>query len=153
MIPEDALALFREHLGEEVAIDPELGPRVPPEKLLDLARGLKALQYTFFVYCAAAHFPSGDETPDELLVAYRVRRLGTGTATAPFHLRTPAGVATPSLCPVWAGADWQEREQYDLVGALFEGHPDLRRIMMPEDWEGYPLRREYPIETPHFPWR
>ena len=60
---------------------------------------------------------------------------------------------TPSMVPVWVGADWQERVQYDLVGARFEGHPDLRRIMMPEDWKGHPLRRDYPIDTPHFPWR
>ena len=43
--------------------------------------------------------------------------------------------------------------QFDLVGTIFEGHPDLRRIMMPEDWPGHPLRRDYAIDTAHFPWR
>ena len=55
------------------------------------------------------------------------------------------GEPVPSVVPVWPTADWLEREQYDLLGIHFEGHPNLVRILMSEDWEGHPLRKDYPI--------
>ncbi len=55
------------------------------------------------------------------------------------------GDPVPSVVPIWPTADWHEREVYDLMGIVFEGHPNLVRILMPEDWEGHPLRKDYPI--------
>jgi NADH-quinone oxidoreductase subunit C len=54
-----------------------------------------------------------------------------------------AAPTVPTVEPVWKSADWLEREQYDLMGVQFEGHPDLRRIMLPDDWVGHPLRKDY----------
>lgn len=162
-LPEDAVALLSERF--DIAEFPPEGPVVPADQVLAFATALKhELDYVYFVYCAATHYlPEGEEgeeghLPDRTLVAYRLRRLphaqtGRKTDTFPFRVWVPTGSSTPSLVGLWQGADWQEREQYDLVGTVFEGHPDLRRIMMTDDWPGHPLRRDYAIDTQHFPWR
>jgi len=67
------------------------------------------------------------------------------------RLRVKAGLPgedahLPTSSTLWPGANWLEREVYDLFGIVFDGHPDLRRVLMPEDWDGYPLRKDYPVQ-------
>jgi len=57
-----------------------------------------------------------------------------------------------TVTSIWAGANWHERECHDLFGIVFRGHPDLRRVLLPEDWEGYPLRKDYPVKGPEKEW-
>jgi NADH-quinone oxidoreductase subunit C len=70
--------------------------------------------------------------------AYRVR----------VKVRVPESVASlPTLKEMWPSADWLEREVWDLFGIVFEGHGDLRRLLMPDDWQGHPLRKDYPVQV------
>jgi NADH-quinone oxidoreductase subunit C len=75
----------------------------------------------------------------ELLDMRRVDRITVRTRV------TVEAPAVPSVTPEWPTADHQEREIYDMLGVVFEGHPDLRRILMPEDYEGHPQRRDFPV--------
>jgi NADH-quinone oxidoreductase subunit C len=153
MTGPDAVLLARERFGLET---PEHGPSVPRERLLELARALYEAGYVYLVYITAMHHlpeKQGEtELPARYTVVYRVRDLARKLEYA-FRCQVNVDTSVPSLASVWAGADWQEREAFDLVGPVFENHPDLRRIMLPEDWEGHPLHRDYAINTPHRPWR
>lgn len=62
-----------------------------------------------------------------------------------FCVRLAENEEIESICSVWRGANWYEREVFDLFGIVFRNHPNLERIMMPSDWEGYPLRKDYPV--------
>jgi NADH-quinone oxidoreductase subunit C len=74
----------------------------------------------------------------------------SGFGAKPKRLRLKVRVGeegrVPSVSGVWSSANWAERELFDLVGIVADGHPDLRRILMPEDWEGHPMRRDYPVQ-------
>jgi NADH-quinone oxidoreductase subunit C len=88
-----------------------------------------------------------------LEVLCRVENLPAHVALT-LRTRLPAGEThCASVTDVWRGADWMERECYDMLGVVFDGHPDLRRILLPQDWEGFPLRKDYAVDTPHAPYR
>ena len=72
---------------------------------------------------------------------------GSGAARLRLKVKVPgADPRLPTLSDVWPSVNWAEREAFDLFGILFDGHPDLRRILMPEDWEGFPMRKDYPVQ-------
>jgi NADH-quinone oxidoreductase subunit C len=126
---------------------------------LELAERLKQLGYRIYVTVVVTHYlpqlasKTGPEQPEHFEVATALRKPTKGAALAVWRIRLAPGESLDSLVPLFAGADWQEREQYDLVGVTFENHPDLRRLMMPDDWEGHPLRKDYAIDTACTPWR
>jgi NADH-quinone oxidoreductase subunit C len=137
---------FGEAITEAVATLGQQILRVKRESYLELCNYLHDDEEALFDMCTdltAIHWPdrSGEEF-DVVILLYSVpknRRLRVKVALAD-------GEACPSVTPIWAGADWMEREAFDMFGIRFDGHPDLRRILLPEDWPGHPLRKEYPIE-------
>jgi NADH-quinone oxidoreductase subunit C len=83
--------------------------------------------------------------PRRFSVSYHLLALRRGAPRVRVQVWVDDGEAVPSVVPVWPTADWHEREAWDLFGIRFDGHPNLQRILMDEDWEGHPLRKDYPI--------
>jgi NADH-quinone oxidoreductase subunit C len=137
---------FGDSITESVATLGQQIVRVKRDSLIDLCRYLHDDQEALFDMCAdltAVHWPDKKGEEFEIVIQlYSVpknRRLRIKASIAD-------GESCPTVTPIWAGADWMEREVYDMFGVKFEGHPDLRRILLPQDWPGHPLRKEYPIE-------
>jgi NADH:ubiquinone oxidoreductase subunit C len=83
--------------------------------------------------------------PKRFSVSYHLLALAAGAARIRLQVWVDDGEEVPTVVPVWPTADWHEREAWDMFGIRFTGHPNQERILMPEDWEGYPLRKDYPI--------
>lgn len=145
---ESVLAQF------DAAPDPKNGgPLIPAARHLDLAAALQGAGFKSYGYCVASHWPADAGGGERYQLAYALRSLGRGSVLAQWRVEIPVDAEIDSMVSLFAGADWQEREQFDLVGVRFAGHPDLRRIMLPDEWEGHPLRKDYAIDTRCAPWR
>jgi NADH/F420H2 dehydrogenase subunit C len=83
--------------------------------------------------------------PKRFSVSYHLLALREGAPRVRVQVWVDEGESLPSVIRVWPTADWHEREAYDMFGIVFDGHPNLTRILMEDDWEGHPLRKDYPI--------
>ncbi len=97
--------------------------------------------YDYLVDVTAVHWP---DDPQPLEMVYHFYSYARNDRLR-LKLRTGDGGPVPTLSGLWKSADWNERETFDMFGIHFEGHPDLRRILMPEDYTDFPLRREFPL--------
>lgn len=131
-------------------------PVVEAARHVELARRLRAAGYRQLVLVAATHYPekTGAKAQAERFeVTYGLRTVGARSRVALWRVCLAPGESVDTLVGVFAGADWQEREQFDLLGVTFAGHPDLRRLMLSGDWQGHPLRKDYPADKACAPWR
>jgi NADH:ubiquinone oxidoreductase subunit C len=83
--------------------------------------------------------------PRRFSVSYHLLAVRDGAPRVRLQAWADDGETVPSLVPIWPTADWHEREAWDMMGIRFDGHPNLQRILMDDDWEGHPLRKDYPI--------
>jgi NADH-quinone oxidoreductase subunit C len=121
----------------------ELTLTIAPEEIRAAAFTVQAVGYNFFEDMTAVDwFPASPR----FQLSYHILSFGLKER---IRLRVMLEDATPaveSITQVWAGANYYEREVFDLFGIRFEEHPNLRRIMMPDEWNGHPLRKDYPVE-------
>jgi NADH-quinone oxidoreductase subunit C len=121
----------------------ELTLTVAPGRLMAAASALRQAGYNFFEDMTAVDWLPASP---RFQLSYHLLSLARKERV---RLRTFVDEANPSvesITSLWPGANYYEREVFDLFGIRFQGHPNLRRILMPDDWEGHPLRKDYPVE-------
>ncbi len=143
----DRLAELVDDLHIKVVIDRgELTFHIPREKLAEAMRQLRDDALLRFELCASVsgvHYPA--DAGAELHVAYHLASL-THNRRLRVETSCPDGDPhVPSVVPTYPAADWHERETWDMFGIVFDGHPHLTRILMPDDWVGHPQRKDYPL--------
>ena len=145
--PPTRLPPKREEAKAAVFLTP--GAWVPRERLLEICRFAAtdpAFGMDYLSFVTGVDFPE----QGQMEVVYHLFSMARRHELL-LKVRVPRDdPRVPTVTPIWGGANWHEREAYDLLGIIFEGHPNLRRIMMTEDWAGHPLRKDYVFEDP--PW-
>ncbi|MGC5627450.1 NADH-quinone oxidoreductase subunit C [Georgenia sp. Z1344] len=154
---DEVVDVLREVLGEQ-GIDPDaaiervvvdhgdLTLHIAAEHLVAVARALRDDQDLRFELClgvSGVHFPQ--HAGRELHAAYHLMSITHGRSIALEVTCPDAHPHIPSLVAIYPGNDWHERETFDLFGIVFDGHPALARILMPDDWVGHPQRKDYPL--------
>jgi len=150
---EDIKLLLTDKFGPEVIAGEETGGLQPalliaPTRIADVCLELRDNPKTYFDFLSSLTGVDYGTEASRFGVVYHLASIPYQTQltlkVSVENDRNPEELPTfPSITSVYRTADWHEREAYDLVGIFFEGHPDLRRILLPDDWEGYPLRKDY----------
>nr|WP_307789083.1 NADH-quinone oxidoreductase subunit C [Glycomyces salinus] len=147
---DQILAAVREGLGDEIVraavVDrDELTLHIAPDKTAEVCGLMRDDESLKFELCNSV---SGVDYPGRQHRLHVVYHLTSMTYRRRVRLETAVGTDNPvvtSVTGVYPTADWQERETYDMFGVVFDGHPHLTRILMPDDWEGHPQRKDYPL--------
>jgi NADH-quinone oxidoreductase subunit C len=149
MIAEQARTSLASAFGVEVAAGAPIVVTVAPDRWEELARYAKdTVGCRFFNFLTAV-----DWKEQGLEVVARVDNLDDNVGLMLKTRLAPGVTSCASLTPVYRGANWMERECFDMFGIRFANHPDLRRILLEDTWEGHPLLKSYAVDTPHPPYR
>jgi NADH-quinone oxidoreductase subunit C len=119
---------------------------VKPANLFDVLKSLKTEHgFDMLAELTAVDYLKYPNATDRFGVVYCLLNTTTGERVIVKTFLNEPDLTIPSAVPLWKGADWLEREVYDMYGVIFAGHPDLRRILMPEAFTSHPLRKDYPM--------
>ena len=143
---ERAFPEFQDAIEKVVVDRGELTLFIKRDRLVDVARKLRDTETLRFEMCmgvSGAHYP--EDKNRELHAVYPLLSL-THNRRIRLEVCAPeSDPHIPSLVEVWGGNNWHERETWDMFGIIFDGHPGLTRILMPDDWPGHPQRKDYPL--------
>jgi len=144
-------ARFGEAIGGASEFIGQLSVIVAGDQIVAICNFLKSDEKTPFDYLSdltCVHYPDNKQTPFE--VVYNLYSISENERVRLKAKTSEEGVE--SVTSVWPAANWLEREVFDLFGVQFKNHPDLRRLLLPPDWEGYPLRKDFPLEFVENAW-